>query len=219
MTVPEFPCGVASGDPGPGAITLWTRVDPGLDNGAGVTVDVEIATTPEFGSSTVTTASVPTDASRDHTVHVDLTGLPVGSVLWFRFTAGSATSPLGRTKTTPAPGDDRPVRLAAFSCQRYTHGYYNVHRHLAGMAADPSTDLDVVVSLGDYVYDTGPADGVEVAGRVDPIPTFRPCTLHSRWLRSSTTTMGCRLPPIRRARVPLERIGSTSRWVRNPAAH
>lgn len=169
VVVAEFPCGVASGDPGPGSITLWTRVDPGLDTGAGVTVDVEIATTPEFGSSTVATASVPTDASRDHTVHADLTGLPVGSVLWYRFTAGGATSPLGRTKTAPAPDDDRPVRLAAFSCQRYTHGYYNVHRHLAGMAADPATDLDVVVSLGDYVYDTGAADGVEVAGRVDPI--------------------------------------------------
>lgn len=165
---PSFPCGVASGDPTSSRVTLWTRVDPALDAGSGVPVDVVVATDPSLANVVATTSSVA-GANTDYTVHVDVDGLQAGSTFFYRFAAAGETSPLGRTKTAPGPGDDTGVRLGVFSCQRWTHGYYNAHLFLAGLSATPDTDLDFVVSLGDYIYETGPADDVEVPGRVDPI--------------------------------------------------
>lgn len=166
--VPEFPCGVASGDPTTSSVTLWTRVDPALDPGSGLPVTALVATDPLLTNIIASGTAIASTAT-DHTVHIDIGDLPAGSTFFFRFTIAGAASPLGRTKTAPALDDDSPLRLAVFSCQRYTHGYYNAHLFLAGLAATESTDLDFVVSLGDYVYDTGPADDVEVPGRVDPI--------------------------------------------------
>jgi len=127
-----------------------------------------VATDPDL-TNVIAGASAVADPSSDYTLHFDIGDLTAGSTYFYRFSAGDSVSPLGRTRTAAGPDNPSPLRLAAFSCQRWTHGYFNVHRYLASLAASPATDLDVVVSLGDYVYDTGPADGVEVAGRVDPI--------------------------------------------------
>ena len=167
VPVPAFPSGVLSGDPTSDGVVLWTRVDPGLV-GPGAVVAWEIGTDRGFGAGSVlASGSVVTDAATDHTVHVEPAGLPSGATLWYRFTTGGTTSPVGRTKTLPVGPVDR-VSVAYFSCQRYVHGYYSAHADLAARALDPATDVDLVVCLGDYVYEAGPADGVTVPGRVDP---------------------------------------------------
>lgn len=166
VPVPAFPSGVLSGDPAADGVVLWTRIDPAVA-GAGVAVDWEIGTDVGLGPGTVLASGTETTgAASDHTVHVEPSGLPAGATLWYRFTVAGTTSPVGRTRTLPT-GDD-PIRLAYFSCQRYVHGYYAAHADLAARALDPATDVDLVVCLGDYVYEAGPADDVTVAGRVDP---------------------------------------------------
>ncbi len=164
--VAQFPSGVLSGDPTTDGVVLWTRIDPAVA-GAGIDVDWEIGTDVAFGpGSVLASGTETTSATTDHTVHVEPDGLPAGATLWYRFTVVGTTSPVGRTRTLPT--GDNPVRVAYFSCQRYVHGYYAAHADLAARALDPATDVDLVVCLGDYVYEAGPADDVTVPGRVDP---------------------------------------------------
>jgi alkaline phosphatase D len=149
-----FGHGVASGDPWPDRVILWTRVTPSDDatpgSGVGVPTEVtwEIAEDRDFtqivGSGTVTAT-----AERDHTVKVDAAGLRSATEHWYRFTALGATSPVGRTRTAPAAGEavDR-LRFGVVSCSNYEAGYFSAYRHLA--ARD---DLDLVLHLGDYIYE------------------------------------------------------------------
>jgi phosphodiesterase/alkaline phosphatase D-like protein len=149
---------------------VWTRVLPELAGYGALDLRLRVATDPGFsGSSTVADVSVATGPDRDHCLTVDVTGLEPATSYWYRFSARGESSPIGRARTAPAPGDDRPVRIAAFSCQRYTHGFFNAHADLARLADDPDTDVDLVLSLGDYVYETGYADRVYVPGRDDPV--------------------------------------------------
>lgn len=165
--VAAFPSGVASGDPTGDGVILWTRIDPAVAR-SGIDVTWEVADDPGFEpGSVVDTGVVPTDPATDHTVHVDVAGLGSGVTCWYRFMVAGIASPVGRTRTLPASTVDR-LTLAYFSCQRFVHGYYNAHADLAARALDPATDVDLVISLGDYVYEAGPADSVTVAGRVDP---------------------------------------------------
>mgnify|MGYP001297134703 CR=1 FL=1 len=167
QTVGAFPAGVMSGDPTADGVVLWTRVDPALA-GRGVDVTWEVAADPAFvAGSVVRSGRVRTDPATDHTVHVDVTGLGAAATWWYRFTVAGTASPVGRTRSLPVGDVDR-LRIAYFSCQRYVHGYYTAHADLAALAADPATDVDLVVCLGDYVYEAGPADDVTVTGRVDP---------------------------------------------------
>lgn len=168
---PSYPEGVMSGDPLHDRVVLWTRVSPDLDAGEGVDVRFVVARTPEAaaagaGAGVVASGTRTTGAQRDHTVHFDVDGLEADTAYWYAFECRGERSPVGRTRTAPAPGV--PVgscNAAFFSCQRYTHGFYPVHRDIA------EAGFDVVVSLGDYVYDTGFADNVFVPGREDPIGT------------------------------------------------
>jgi alkaline phosphatase D len=165
--VGEFPSGVLSGDPLSDGVILWTRIDPAAA-GSGVDVVWEVADDAAFGAgSVVASGTVATSAATDHTVRAEVSGLDAGTTYWYRFTAGAATSPVGRTRTLPSGSVDR-LRIAYFSCERFVHGYYTAHADLAALALDPSTDVDLVICLGDYVYEAGPADEVSVDGRVDP---------------------------------------------------
>ena len=138
--------GVASGDPLADRVVLWTRVTPAA---AGpVTVDVVVATDTAL-AAVAARGRVVTDAGRDHTVKVDVAGLQPGTTYYYRFTADGAVSPVGRTRTLPAAGVDR-LRLAVASCASLGHGYFNAYRRIAGRA-----DLDLVVHLGDYLYEYG----------------------------------------------------------------
>jgi len=168
--VSQFPSGVASGDPTADGVVLWTRIDPALA-GAGIDVDWEVATDVGFGPGAVVASGTEhTSPSSDHTVHVEVDGLGSAQTRWYRFTVAGTASPVGRTKTLPTGSVDR-LRIAYFSCERYVHGYYTAHADLASLALDPATDVDLVVCLGDYVYEAGPADDVTVPGRDDPDAT------------------------------------------------
>ncbi|CAM5474898.1 alkaline phosphatase D family protein [Streptomyces tanashiensis] len=151
---PSFVHGVASGDPLPDGVLLWTRVTPtpeavpGSGLGPDVQVGWELAEDRSFArvvASGTTTAS----AASDHTVKADVRGLRPSTAYWFRFTAGTAVSPSARTRTAPAADTAAPgVRFGVVSCANWESGHFSAYRHLAARA-----DLDAVLHLGDYLYE------------------------------------------------------------------
>lgn len=151
-----FRHGVASGDPLPDAILLWTRVtpteeaQPGSGLGPVVTVSWQVATDAEF-RGIVARGRAATGPDRDHTVKVDVTGLAAGTAYFFRFLLGDEPSPVGRTRTAPATTatPDR-LRFAVVSCSNWEAGHFSPYRHLAARG-----DLDAVLHLGDYLYEYG----------------------------------------------------------------
>ncbi|MFF9565979.1 alkaline phosphatase D family protein [Streptomyces sp. NPDC014685] len=154
---PAFLHGVASGDPLPDGILLWTRVTPSPDAspgsglGADTAVGWEIAEDKGFARIVARGTTVARAAS-DHTVKADVRGLAPATTYWFRFTAGDGAgtvSPTGRTRTAPAAGTATPgVRFGVVSCANWEAGYFSPYRHLAARA-----DLDAVLHLGDYIYE------------------------------------------------------------------
>ena len=167
-----FTLGVASGDPLPRSVVLWTRLaaDP-FDGGGtgtrGVPVGWEIAADEHF-RRVVQRGTVLTGADLGHSVHVEVEGLRPGRTYWYRFRAGGAISPVGRTRTAPA-GRSRPRSLSfAFaSCQQWQRGYYTAYRHMA------EQDLDLVIHLGDYIYEGNipvPVPGTTGNGRAEVAP-------------------------------------------------
>jgi alkaline phosphatase D len=150
-----FSLGVASGDPTPDGFVLWTRlVAEPLVNGGGIpdeTVRVrwQIASDPGF-STLVADGEVSTSSAVAHSVHVDVTGLGADQTYWYRFTTGGQVSPVGRTRTAPAAGVEvSSMRMVFATCQHYEAGYYTAWSHVA--ADQP----DLVVFLGDYIYEGG----------------------------------------------------------------
>ncbi|MBT2487042.1 alkaline phosphatase D family protein [Streptomyces sp. ISL-96] len=151
---PAFLHGVASGDPLPDGVLLWTRITPTPDAGPGsgkgpdVAVSWEVAEDKGF-SKTVARGTTTASAAADHTVKVDVRGLAQGAAYYFRFTAGEVVSPTARTRTAPAADADTPgVRFGVVSCANWESGYFSAYRHLAARA-----DLDAVLHLGDYLYE------------------------------------------------------------------
>ncbi|MPQ97089.1 alkaline phosphatase [Modestobacter sp. I12A-02628] len=151
-----FGFGVASGDPTATELLLWTRVTPtpkstpGSGVGPVTKVDWELAADERF-TRVVRHGTVRTDADRDHTVKVVVSGLTPYTRYFFRFRCKGATSPVGRTQTAPdEAGVTHALRLAFVSCSNYTGGYFTAYRGLA--ARD---DLDAVLHLGDYLYEYG----------------------------------------------------------------
>lgn len=150
-----FTLGVASGDPLPDSVILWTRLAPAPDVAGGGMPDAVVPVTWEVASDEgfadiVATAVAVADPAFGHSLHVDVRGLEPDTWYWYRFTAGGYTSPVGRTRTTPAR-DAAPARLsfASASCQSYVDGYFTAYQHMA------KEDLDLVVFLGDYIYESG----------------------------------------------------------------
>ncbi|MBL8473382.1 MAG: alkaline phosphatase D family protein [Rhodocyclaceae bacterium] len=150
-----FALGVASGSPRADGVVLWTRlVAPGAELGqllphGPLAVGWEVAADKSFDRiiASGNAVAVPELA---HSVHVELRGLAPDRWYWYRFRCGSAQSSSGRTRTLPA-ADSRPERLrfAFASCQNYERGHYGAYRHMA------RENLDLVVFLGDYIYEYG----------------------------------------------------------------
>ncbi|MFB7363665.1 alkaline phosphatase D family protein [Streptomyces hydrogenans] len=153
ITEDPFTLGVASGDPHPGSVLLWTRLAPRpFEPGGGlpaerVSVHWELARDERF-ARTVRRGRATAHPEFSHTVHVEVEHLEPGREFYYRFRAGDWTSPVGRTRTAPAPWA-RPaeLRIGAVSCQAFHDGYFTAYRHLA------DEDLDVVLHLGDYLYE------------------------------------------------------------------
>lgn len=155
--------GVASGDPTPSQVVIWTRVDPAM--GASVDLDWEMARDDAF-AQIVASGNVSTDGSKDHTVNIDVGGLAPDTYYFYRFrTTGGALSQVGRTKTAPS-GNRTNVRFAVGSCSSVYSGYFNAYR-----AIGERNDIDAMVHLGDYIYDFVDSDEavrVPVPDPVDP---------------------------------------------------
>ncbi len=150
---PPFALGVASGDPLPDAVVLWTRLvtDPTVVGGGTPEVDIpvrwEVAADERFASIVAGGEMVATpDAA--HSVHVDVSGLEPARSYAYRFSVGPHDSPVGRTRTAPAPSQSPPLlRFAVASCHAYQSGYFTAYRFVA------EEDLDAVLFTGDYIYE------------------------------------------------------------------
>jgi alkaline phosphatase D len=150
-----FTLGVASGYPRPDRVALWTRLAPApLEADGGMqpeNVDVgwEVAADEAF-TDVVAKGRQRAVPELAHSVHVEASGLAPGRDYWYRFNAGAAVSPVGRTRTAPAvDADSARLRFAIGSCQNYEHGWFDAYRHVA------AENLDLFVFLGDYIYEGG----------------------------------------------------------------
>jgi alkaline phosphatase D len=146
-----FTLGVASGDPTPGGVVLWTRLDPqavaeSSGPSARVPVTWEIAEDQQLRRG-LRSGEVLALPELGHSTHAEVEGLRAGREYFYRFTSGGAASPVGRTRTVPDSPDR--LRLAFASCQNYNHGWFTAYRHMA------AEDLDLVLHLGDYIYEGG----------------------------------------------------------------
>ena len=155
-----FVHGVASGDPLPEAVVIWTRITPeenampGSGGGAPTSVRWRVALDPKM-RQVVQQGEATSKPEQDHTIHVDVTGLQPDTVYYYTFTVvdgphAEATSPLGRTKTAPAGQVDRQ-RWAIASCANWEAGFFSAYADMAqrGWAGE----LDLTVFLGDYIYE------------------------------------------------------------------
>ncbi|MEG1969911.1 MAG: alkaline phosphatase D family protein [Burkholderiaceae bacterium] len=177
-----FPLGVASGPGLPSGVVLWTRYAPGLAHSleslahlpfdqfkirraapaaaGAVELQWEVAADEGF-TRVIRRGTARATRELGHSVHVELPDLPVGPWLFYRFRAGSATSPVGRTR---AAGPAERLRFALASCQHYETGHFGAYRHM--LADEP----DFVLFVGDYIYEGGPrAD----RWRPHPFPSCR----------------------------------------------
>lgn len=141
-----FQHGVASGDPLADRVILWTRVSSPRQ--AGITVHYTVATDPAL-KQVVLRGRTRTDSTRDFTVKVDAGPLKPNTTYYYRFDAEGSHSPIGRTKTLPV-GNTQRLRMAVASCSNHAYGHFNAYRHIAERA-----DLDLVMHLGDYLYEYG----------------------------------------------------------------
>ncbi|AQS70048.1 alkaline phosphatase [Streptomyces pactum] len=153
---PAFLHGVASGDPLPDGVLLWTRVTPTPEaipgSGAGPDTEVSwVVATDKAFTNIVAKGSTTATAASDHTVKADVRGLAPATDYWFRFSAGPTDSPAARTRTAPAA--DAAVtglRFGVVSCANWEAGHFSSYRHLAARG-----DLDAWLHLGDYIYEYG----------------------------------------------------------------
>ncbi|MEV0070511.1 alkaline phosphatase D family protein [Amycolatopsis sp. NPDC050768] len=160
--VPGYPftLGIASGDPLPDAVVIWTRLAPkplepfGGMNDRPVSVRWEVAEDERF-RRVVRSGNALARREESHSVHVDVRGLRPWRHYFYRFHVGGHTSPVGRTRTSPTAHQSMPaVSLAYASCQAWYEGFYTAYRDMA------ANDHDVVFHLGDYIYEYGVgADG------------------------------------------------------------
>ncbi|RAO49424.1 Alkaline phosphatase [Micromonospora saelicesensis] len=152
-----FKLGVASGDPAPDSVVLWTRLAPSPLNADGqggmanadVTVEWQVSTTDRF-TSLVASGSVVALYADAHSVHAIAGGLAADSDYYYRFRAQGQISPVGRTRTAPAPSAfGRDLVMAFASCAHYEAGYYTAYRRMA------EDNPGLILHLGDYIYEGG----------------------------------------------------------------
>ena len=144
-TIPDsiFAHGVASGDPEPNSVVIWTRVSGSKDP---VAVDWYVARDSEM-LDVVSHGQFTTNAQRDHTVKQVVDGLEPGKRYFYQFVVNGTTSTLGQTKTLPVGHLERLV-IAVVTCSNFPFGYFNAYEVIAN-----DDEVDLVVHLGDYIYE------------------------------------------------------------------
>ncbi|MDH5464967.1 MAG: alkaline phosphatase D family protein [Thiovulaceae bacterium] len=146
----SFEHGVASGDPLHDKVIIWTRITPNKPKRR-IHLFYEVATDSDFNHITHRGRTI-THKDQDYTVKIDLHNLQADQVYYYRFFAHGLFSPIGKTKTLPLSNPES-VTLAVLSCANYPKGYFNVYKE-----ASTFDQLDVVVHLGDYIYEYGMFD-------------------------------------------------------------
>jgi alkaline phosphatase D len=142
-----FPQSVASGDPRPDSLVLWTRaIDPDRP-GISMRPRLDVATDEGF-NQLIISETVLADSDHDGCVKVRITGLSPRTTYYYRFVLGTAVSNTGRSKTAPSPDSDVEVRYAWASCHDFIDRYYNAYLTIL------EEDLDFVCFIGDYIYET-----------------------------------------------------------------
>jgi alkaline phosphatase D len=166
-----FPLGVAAGIPYPKGTILWTK----LGNVSKTSrLDLQVATDRHF-KNVVLEKTVTARKERDFTARTRVRGLKPSKEYFYRFHTKDKGSPVGRFRTAPPHDSNTPLRIAFLSCQSFEAGFYNAH---AAIAKEP--DLDFVLHLGDYIYEShyypGPrqdTSGFNHDGNVEFLPEYR----------------------------------------------
>jgi len=144
----RFDQGVASGDPREASLVFWTRCVRADGAAEAIAVYLEVSTTSDFAAPIGHTL-LTTSADWDNTLRAKITGLPAGTALYYRFVAGSDVSPVGRARTAPsAAASVAQVRFGWFTCQDWSINHWGAMSLLA------QEELDFLVHVGDYVYET-----------------------------------------------------------------
>ena len=159
-----FAHGVASGDPLSDRVVIWSRVSGA--GSASVLVQWQVADDADF-RRLVAKGQTSADAARDHTVKIDVTGLKPGRSYYYRFICQGVTSPVGQTKTLPV-GAVKDVVMAVASCSLYPAGFFNAYAAIARLER-----VDVVLHLGDYIYEYGSAPGdygMNIGAKIGRLP-------------------------------------------------
>ena len=151
-----FPQGVASGDPQRESVVIWTRAAPEGEGRGAVRGTAEVAEDEGF-ARIVWSAPFEATGASDHTVKLVPDGLTPGATYFYRFRAGDAASPVGRTRTLPDQAER--ARFAVVSCSNYPFGYFHAYDHIA------RGGFDAVIHLGDYIYEYGPGGYGDETGR------------------------------------------------------
>ncbi|WP_193118839.1 alkaline phosphatase D family protein [Brachybacterium tyrofermentans] len=151
-----FSLGVASGAPRPDGAVLWARLapEPLAEDGHGgmelrdVTVRWHVAKDPEFRQIAARGQALA-QPELAHAIHPKVEGLDPATDYYYRFSVGRQNSPVGRFRTLPAQGADvESFSVGVVSCQAWYHGHFTAHKHLAA-----EEELDLVVFVGDYIYE------------------------------------------------------------------
>lgn len=177
-----FEHGVASGDPLSDGVIIWTRVSPeNVDADLPEAVFWEMALDEDFQQQTAA-GRVETDAARDFTVKIDVSGLKWGRNYYYRFALQGRWSPTGRTRLAPKADEASQLRFGVCACSSYARGWFHAYRHMASRS-----DLDAVLHLGDYFYEYGDGEFDEALGPVYRLvePPHETVTLEDYRLRFS----------------------------------
>lgn len=159
-----FALGVASGDPSRDGFVLWTRlVGPGAHPLQSVSIPVRYEVADDEGfRHIIRRGEIQAHPEAAHSIHLELSGLRPGRSYHYRFHALGATSPVGRTATVPDRTDR--LRLALTSCQHWELGWFGAYRDM--LAGDP----DLIVQVGDYIYETSYPDQPKIRDFGAPEP-------------------------------------------------
>jgi len=169
-----FPHGVASGDPRPTSVVLWTRCVNSDDATSAIPVTVEVASDADF-ANIVAHQEVSAGPDADFTVRVVVSGLTAATSYHYRFRVGTATI-AGQTRTAPAADANVPVNFAWVSCQDFTAGTYGAYKQMVAddEARAEADRIQFVVHLGDFIYETaGPGYHLPLDDDFQPITDLK----------------------------------------------
>ena len=173
----EFPQGLASADPSPDSVVLWTRVVSKQESAAAIPVTLQVSAAEHF-EEVVAEEAIEATAENDFTLRVIVEDLQPDTTYYYRFLVGDGASQHGRTRTAPGVTDPRDIRFAFVSCQNYEQGYYGGYRRMLrdDVDAPEAEQLDFVLHLGDFIYEiigmpSASEEGGSAPRSVPPFPS------------------------------------------------